>query len=67
MIKEYMGYHIRPNRELPTNYEIYFPGKGGKLPNILTGLFTSVGLAKSNIDKYLRIGSHAQAIVKSRD
>lgn len=52
MIK-YQDYVIRPNKTYPSSVEIYFPGKGGRLPDVLTGLFTSVGVAKEMIDRYL--------------
>ncbi len=66
MTIEYMGYHIQPVKNMPTSYEVIFPGKG-KMPNLLSGIFTSTGLAKTQIDKYLRIGSHAQTVSKGGD
>lgn len=63
MIK-YHDYVIRPIKFMPTSYEVVFDGKG-KVPNILQGAFTSIGIAKDAIDRYLRIGSHAKTIVES--
>lgn len=53
MIRIYNGYQIKPHKEIPTCYIVVTDGKGGKIPDILTGLFTSVGIAKDKIDKYL--------------
>jgi len=53
MIYEYKGYQIKPHKEIPTNYIVVTEGKGGKIPNALSGLFTSTGVAKTNIDSYL--------------
>jgi hypothetical protein len=53
MIYSYNGYDIKPHKEVPTNYIIVTSGKGGKIPAIMEGLFTSVTVAKQVIDKYL--------------
>lgn len=53
MIHSYQGYDIKPHKEIPSNYIIVTSGKGGKIPASLEGLFTSVGLAKTLIDRYL--------------
>jgi hypothetical protein len=62
---EYQGFAIKPAKIVSTSYEVYVPGRGGKLPKALEGLFTSVGVAKTSIDKYLQVGTHAKAINKS--
>lgn len=49
----YEGYQIKPHKEYPSNYIIVTDGKGGKIPDCLGGLFTSTGIAKREIDKYL--------------
>lgn len=53
MIIEYNGYQIKPHREIPTSYIVVTAGKGGKIPNLLDGLFTTPSYAKETIDKYL--------------
>lgn len=53
MIHTYRGYLIKPHKEFPTSVVIATEGKGGKIPDILQGLFTSLGTAKVEIDKYL--------------
>jgi hypothetical protein len=52
-IVEYQGYQIKPHREVPTNYIVVTAGKGGKIPNVLDGLFTTPAYAKHAIDNYL--------------
>lgn len=49
----YKGYYIKPNERLPNSFVIVTEGRGGKIPNILGGIFTSVGIARKMIDKYL--------------
>lgn len=53
MIISYNGYDIKPHKEVPTNYIVVTSGKGGKIPNVLDGLFTTTVYAKEAIDKYL--------------
>lgn len=48
----YEGYIISSSKEFAPMLSIATEGKGGKVPNVLAGLFTSVGLAKSAIDRY---------------
>jgi len=50
---EYKDYYIQPHKEHPTCYVIVTVGKGGKIPDILFGMYTTKTLAKSDIDKYL--------------
>lgn len=57
MIESYKGYLIQWDRKTPNVLRITVEGDGGKLPNILKGLYTSRALAKYDIDKYL--GSNA--------
>lgn len=47
------GYQIKPHKEIPTNYIIVTDGKGGKIPEVMSGLFTTRAIAKDTIDKYL--------------
>lgn len=53
MIRVYEGYQIKPHKEVPTCYVVVTDGKGGKVPDMLTGLFTTPDIAKGMIDKYL--------------
>lgn len=53
MIRLHEGYEIKPHREVPTSYIVVTAGKGGKIPNILGGLYTTPAYAKEAIDKYL--------------
>lgn len=53
MIYSYNGYDIKPHKEIPTSYIIVTSGKGGKIPAVMEGLFTSVTYAKTVVDKYL--------------
>ena len=52
---EHMGYFISPDKQIPTCCYISTMGKGGKIPDMLTGLFTSPTIAKKEIDRYLTI------------
>lgn len=52
-IQIYKGYQIKPHKEYPSNYIVVTDGKGGKIPAVLEGLFTSRGIAAETIDKYL--------------
>lgn len=49
----YQGYQIKPHKEVPTSYIVVTDGKGGKIPDVLSGLFTAPVIAKEAIDKYL--------------
>lgn len=50
---DYRGYQIKPQKEIPSSYVIVTSGRGGKVPNVMTGLFTSVTWCKNVIDTYL--------------
>jgi hypothetical protein len=52
-VYEYKGYQIKPNPKSPTSYCVATVGQGGKIPAVLNGLFTSVGIAKEIIDAYV--------------
>lgn len=52
-IIQHNGYDIKPHRETPTCYIVVTSGKGGKIPNVLDGLFTTPTYAKEAIDNYL--------------
>lgn len=49
----YRGYLITPNPFSPTLYKVATEGRGGKIPDVLVGSFTSVGIVKHIIDHYL--------------
>lgn len=49
----YKSYEIRPHNNNPKTLIIVTPGKAGKIPNILSGLFTSYVIAKEAIDQYV--------------
>lgn len=52
-IKEYQGYQIKPHKQHPKSYIIVTMGKGGKIPNVMEGLFTDRHTAMRVIDSYL--------------
>lgn len=52
-IVEHRGYLIKAYKESPSCYAVVTAGKGGKIPDILSGLYTSRDLAKAAIDLYL--------------
>lgn len=49
----YKGYIISPDKAFPNSYKVATEGRGGKIPDVLDSLFTSVGFAKQEIDLYL--------------
>lgn len=49
----YKGYQIKPHTHVPTAHIVVTDGKGGKVPDVLTSLFTTSVYAKAAIDKYL--------------
>lgn len=53
MIKIFQGYQIKPSKEAPSSYVIVTDGKGGKIPDVLSGLFTTRTIAMEAIEKYL--------------
>lgn len=52
-MKIYRGYQIKPHKQYPAHYIIVTDGKGGKIPDILSGIFTSVNFCMAEIDAYL--------------
>ena len=50
MIVEYKGYQIKPSPLSPKSCIIVTSGRGGKIPDVMNGMFTSIGIAKSIID-----------------
>ena len=53
MIQIYKGFQVKPHKQYPNNYVVVTDGKGGKIPNVLDTMFTSRGIAKEEIDRYL--------------
>ena len=51
--KIYRGYQIKPHPQSPMSYITVTDGKGGKIPDILSGMFTHPSLIKQLIDTYL--------------
>ena len=49
----YKGYYIKSHSRFPGSYELAIQGQGGRIPNKMKGMFTSVGEAKSVIDSYI--------------
>ena len=52
-MSEYRGYLIKPCAASPMLVTVATSGQGGKIPNVLDSLFTSVGTAEQVIDAYL--------------
>jgi NCAIR mutase (PurE)-related protein len=54
-IRIHEGYQVKPHKEFPASSIIVTDGKGGKIPDMLSGMFTSPAIAMQTIDKYLEI------------
>lgn len=52
---EYKNYIIKPHAQVPTSYIVVTAGQGGKIPMVLSSLFTTPSIAKEAIDEYLKI------------
>lgn len=52
-MKTYRGYLITPVPHSPTLVKVAVEGQGGKIPNVLLGMFTSTTSVMELIDKYL--------------
>jgi hypothetical protein len=50
---EYKGYLIKPATGGAKCYSIATAGRGGKIPDLMLGVFTSTGIAAQTIDRYL--------------
>lgn len=66
MIYEFEGYQIKPHKQWPASLIVVTAGRGGKIPDILSGLFTSVGTAKQAITVYLESKANAKTNSESR-
>ena len=49
----YRGYILKHNIRSPNLIQVVTEGRGGKIPKVLEGSFTSHGSAKKIIDQYL--------------
>lgn len=49
----YKNYQIKPHKTIPTCHIVVTDGKGGKVPDMLTGMYTNTTFAKQDIDRYL--------------
>lgn len=65
-MKEYKNYQIKPDKQYPNNYVIVTAGRGGKIPNVLDGLFTSERICMLAIDKYLN-GKPEKEVVNDKE
>lgn len=50
---EYKNYLITPSSSGAKCYSIATAGRGGKIPDVMSGIFTSKGVAMQVIDTYL--------------
>lgn len=50
---EYKGYIIKSFHQSPSLKVVVTSGRGGKIPDTLSGKYTSDALAKAEIDRYL--------------
>lgn len=46
------GYLIQTDKAFPSVYRVAIEGQGGRIPNILSGVFTSPSVAMELIDAY---------------
>lgn len=49
----YQGYQIKPVKETPSLSLIVTDGKGGRVPDVLSGYYTTKQYAKEAIDVYI--------------
>ena len=49
----YRGYIISPHPVSPTMYVVATEGRGGRIPQVLDGAFTSLDWVRKLIDEYL--------------
>lgn len=64
----YKGYYVKTHPSFPGSFIIVTEGRGGKIPDAMKGLFTSIGTAKILIDSYTdRRDNASKTRTKSRD
>lgn len=61
-IKEHEGYLVKPHKENPSCYVVVTQGKGGKIPDVLAGMFTSRTIAIEGINAYLASKAEKETI-----
>lgn len=49
----YRGYQVKASPQNPTSLIVVTDGKGGKIPSVLDGMYTSFNIAQRAIDTYL--------------
>jgi hypothetical protein len=54
MISIHKGFQIKPHPIVPTCYIVVTDGKGGKIPDVMSGLFTTRTIAQNVIDEYVQ-------------
>jgi NCAIR mutase (PurE)-related protein len=54
-MKLHEGFQIKPHKQYPSSYIVVTDGRGGKIPNVLSGMFTSPKVAVETIDAYLAV------------
>jgi hypothetical protein len=52
-MQTYKGYQIKADKKHPGCLCVVTEGQGGKIPNILSGMYTTYSLAFRDIDTYL--------------
>ena len=72
MRTEYKGYLLTPDKISPTLVRISTVGKGGKIPDSLSGLYTTRTSGHLAIDYYLnskekRLSKNAETVSESGD
>lgn len=67
-MKVYRGYIISPVPHSPTLMRVAVEGQGGKVPNVLTGMFTSYTTVMEIVDKYLesKLVQESEDVSKAR-
>lgn len=58
---KYKGYLINPSKQVPNLFYVATEGRGGKIPDMLSGLYTTKVLAVSDIDRYLNMKGKTDA------
>lgn len=61
-MKTYRGYLITTVPHSPTLVKVAVEGQGGKVPNVLLGMFTSTTSVMELIDKYLADKESQEAV-----
>lgn len=63
-MKEYKGFYLKGHKDFPQMTLVVTTGRGGKIPNILSGSFTSNKEAMEAIDRYVEGKKNDKAISK---